>query len=102
MPSRSNQDGISKSNTAPQLTGTVVCDKNTKEHPENKFHQKELPQLITNISATSLKLKQNSKQKVLEKLKKQRVSGQRSFHLFPSKTFIQVIYVYTVIKPCQT
>ena len=77
-------------------------DNNTKKHPKNKDNQKELPQLITNISATSLKLKQNSKQRVLDKQKKQRVSRQKPFHLFPSKTFIQVIYVYTVIKPCQT
>ena len=65
---------------------------------------------MTNISATSLKLKQNSKQKVFDKpgsrqdKDRQRVPRQRqkSFHLFPSNTFIQVIYVYTVIKPCQT
>ena len=71
LPSRSNQDGISKSNTAPQLAGTVVHDKNTKEHPKNKVNQKELPQLITNILATSLKLKQNCKQKYLMNKKKQ-------------------------------
>ena len=56
LPSRSNQDGISKSNTAPQLAGTVVHDKNTKEHPKNKVNQKELLQLIKNISVTSLKI----------------------------------------------
>ena len=84
-------------------------DKNTKEHSKNTVNRKELPQLSTNISATSLTLKQNSKQKVFDKQDsrqdkdRQRVSRQRqkSFHLFPSKTFIQVIYVYTVIKPCQ-
>ena len=105
LPSRSNQDEFSKSNTAPQSAGSsVVYDKNTKEHLKNKVNQKDLPQLITNISAISLKLK-NSTQKVLgkqKKQKKQRASRQKSFHLFPSKTFIQVIYVYTVIKPCQT
>ena len=56
LPSRSNQDGISKSNNAPQLTGTVVHDKNTKEHLKNKVNQKELLQLIKNISVTSLKI----------------------------------------------
>ena len=102
LPSRSNQDEFSKLNTAPQSAETVVHDKNTKEHFKNKINQKDLPQLITNISATSLKLK-NSAQKVLGKqIKKQRVSRQQSFHLFPRKTFIQVIYVYTVIKACQT
>ena len=34
LPSRSNQDGISKSNTAPQLTGTLVHDMNTKGIPK--------------------------------------------------------------------
>ena len=57
LASRSNKDGISKSNTAPQLSRTVVNYKNVKEHPKNKVNQKELPQLIKNISATSLKLK---------------------------------------------
>ena len=70
LASRSYQGGISKSNTAPQLAGTVVHDKNTKEHPKNKVNQKELPQLITNILATSLKLKQNFKQKYLMNKKK--------------------------------
>ena len=103
LPSRSNQDEFSKSNTAPQSAGSAVGhDKNTKEHLKNKVNQKDLPQLITNIWATSLKLK-NSAQKVFGKQqKKQRVSRQKSFHLFPSKTFIQAIYVYTVIKLCQT
>ena len=101
LPTRSNQDEFSKSNTTPQSGGSaVVHDKNTKRHLKNKVNQKDLLQLITNISATSLKLK-NSAQKVLGKQKKKRVSRQKSFHLFPSKTFIHVIYVYTVIKPCQ-
>ena len=70
LPSRSNQDELSKSNTAPQSAGSaVVYDKNTKEHVKNKVNQKDLTQLITNISATSLKLK-NSAQKVLGKQKK--------------------------------
>ena len=57
-------------NNAPQSAGSaVVHDKNTKEHLKNKVNQKDLPQLITNISATSLKLK-NFVQKVLGKLKK--------------------------------
>ena len=43
--SRSNEDGISKSNTAPQLTETIIIDMNSKEHPQNKVNQKELPQL---------------------------------------------------------
>ena len=70
LPSRSNQDEFSKSNTAPQSAGSaVVYDKNTKEHLKNKVNQKDLPRLITNISAISLKLK-NSAQKVLGKQKK--------------------------------
>ena len=91
LPSRSNQNGISKSNTPPELAGIIVHGKSTKGHSKNKVNKKELPQLIKTISATSLKLQQNSKQKVLEKQKKQRVSRQKSFHLFPSKTFIQVM-----------
>ena len=43
--SRSNEDGISKSNTAPQLTGTIIIDMNSKEHPQNKVNQKELPRI---------------------------------------------------------
>ena len=44
--SRSNQDGISKSNTASQLTaGITIIDRNSKEHPQNKVNQKQLPQL---------------------------------------------------------
>ena len=43
--SRSNQDGTSKSNTAPQLTGIIIIDRSSKEHPQNKVNQKELPQL---------------------------------------------------------
>ena len=41
----SNQDEISKSNTAPQLTGTIIIDRNFNEHRQNKVNQKELPQL---------------------------------------------------------
>ena len=53
LPSRSKQDELSKSNTALQSAGTVVHDKNTKEHLKNKVNQKGLHQLITNILATS-------------------------------------------------
>ena len=41
---RSNQDGISNSNTAPQLVEAVIIDSNCEEHPKNKANQKELPQ----------------------------------------------------------
>ena len=81
LPWRSNQDGISKSNAASQLAGTVEHDKNTK----NKANQKELPQLITNVSVTSLKLKQNSKQKVLNKPKKQTVSKTEVIPFIPKQ-----------------
>ena len=55
---------------APKSAGkAVVYDKNIKEHLKNKVNQRDLPQLITNISATSLKLK-NSAQKILGKQKK--------------------------------
>ena len=40
LPSRSNHDEISKSNTAPQLAGTVFHDKNTRECPKNNVNQK--------------------------------------------------------------
>ena len=45
--SRSNQDGISKSNTTPQMTRIIIIDKNSKKHPQNEVNQKELPQLRT-------------------------------------------------------
>ena len=88
LASRSNYGGIPKSNTALQLAGIVVPDNNAKENPKNKVNQKDLPQLLTSTSAVSLKLKQNSKQRVLDKQKKrkkQRVSRQNSFHLFPRR-----------------
>ena len=82
LQSRSNQDEISKSNTAPQSAGSaVVHDKNTKEHLKNKVNQKDLPQLITNISATSLKLK-NFVQKVLGKQKKNKECQYRSHSIY--------------------
>ena len=43
--SRRNQEGISESNTAPQLTGIIIIDRNSKKHPRKKVNQKELPQL---------------------------------------------------------
>ena len=43
--SRSNEDGTSKSNTAPKLAETITTDGNSKEHPQNKVNLKELPQL---------------------------------------------------------
>ena len=42
---RRNQDGISKSNTSPQLAEAVIIDSNSKQHPQNEVNQKELPQL---------------------------------------------------------
>ena len=42
LPSRSKQDDLSKSNTAPQLAGTVVQDKNPKQYLKNKVNQKDL------------------------------------------------------------
>ena len=43
--SKNNQNGISKSNTAPQIKRIMIIDRNSKEHPQNKYNQKELPQL---------------------------------------------------------
>ena len=43
LPSRSNQDVIFKSNTAIQLAGRVMYDKNTKGHPK-RVNQEELSQ----------------------------------------------------------
>ena len=42
---RSNQDGISKSNTVSQLAEAVIIDRNSKEPPQNKVNQKEPPPL---------------------------------------------------------
>ena len=46
----------------------------------------------------------NLKKKLWTGTKKQRVSRQKSFNLFPDKTFIHIMYVCIVsnIKPCQT
>ena len=54
------------------------------------------------ISVPLLKLKQNFKQKLLEYQNPKRVSRQKSFNLFPRKTF-EIFYVCIVrnIKPCQ-
>ena len=102
LPSRSNQDELSKSNTAPQSAGSaVVYDKNTKEHVKNKVNQKDLTQLITNISATSLKLK-NSAQKVLGKQKNPKSVKTEVIPFIPKQDLHPSVYVYTVIKPCQT
>ena len=48
-------------------------------------------------------MKQNSEQKVLEN-KKHRLSKEKSFNLFPSKTLIQILHVCILhnVKPCQT
>ena len=43
--SRSNQDGISKLKTAPQLAETKIIGRNSKENTQNKVNQKEVPQL---------------------------------------------------------
>ena len=40
VPSRSNQDGISKSNTGLQLAGTVMHDKNTEERSKIQLIKK--------------------------------------------------------------
>ena len=80
LPPRSNQDEFSKSSTALQSARTAVHDKNTKEHLKNKVNQKELPQLITNISAASLKLKYST-QKVLGK-QKQKTKSDRIHSIY--------------------
>ena len=42
---RSNQDGMSKSNTVSQLAEAVIIDRNSKEPPQNNVHKKDLPPL---------------------------------------------------------
>ena len=71
--SRSKQDGIVKSNTALLSAKMIRTDKNSKEFQSTW------------------------------KQKNQVVSRQKSFSLFASKTFTQIMYVYTVsnLKPCQ-
>ena len=77
--SRSNQNGSSKSNTAPLLTEAIVTDRNSYK----------------NTSVTLLKLKLKFEQKLFENQKK-KVSKQKLFNLFLRKTFIQIMYVYLV------
>ena len=43
--SNGSQDGISKLNTAPQLAGIIITNRNSREHPQIKVNQKEMPQL---------------------------------------------------------
>ena len=43
--SRSNQDGISKLNTAAQLAEAKIDDRNFKGHTQNRVNQKELPEI---------------------------------------------------------
>ena len=67
--SRSNKDGISKLNTAPQITGIIIIiDMNFKKHPKNKVNQKELPQWKKYFSSL-IYTETNSEQKVLENQK---------------------------------
>ena len=40
VPSKSNQDGISRSNPGLQLAATVMHDKNTEERSKNTVNQK--------------------------------------------------------------
>ena len=52
--SRSNQDGISKLNTDPQLSEATIIDiidRNSKEHTQNKVNQKELLQFNKYLSS---------------------------------------------------
>ena len=39
------EDGISRLNTAPQLAETIMIDRHSKEHTQNKVDQKQLLQL---------------------------------------------------------
>ena len=55
----SNQDGIPKLNTDPQLAETITVDRNSKEHTQNKVNQKELSQLkkyFSSLIKTEVKL----------------------------------------------
>ena len=99
--SRSNQDGISKFNTGSQLAETIIIDKNSKEHTQNRVNQKELSQLKYFSSFIKIAIKPNKK---YLKIKKRKVSRQKSFNLFPTMNFIQILYVYIEpsIKTCQT
>ena len=42
---RSNQVGIAKSKTVPQLAEAVTIERNSKEYPEYEVNQKEVPEL---------------------------------------------------------
>ena len=35
---KSNQDRITKSNSAPQLAEAIITDRNSKEHPKNEVN----------------------------------------------------------------
>ena len=43
-------DCVSKLNTASKLVQTIIIDRNSKEHIQNKVYQKELPQLKKYLS----------------------------------------------------
>ena len=76
-------------------------DKHTKENLKNKVNQKDLPQFLTNISVTSLKLKKAA-QKVLGKQRKIK-SVEAEVIPFITKQDLHPsdICLYRT-KPCQT
>ena len=73
---KSNQDEISKSNTAPLLAETIVSVWNSEDLLKNKVNQTELPQLNEDISVPSLKCEQNYGQKVSENKKTKSVKAE--------------------------
>ena len=51
--SRSNQGGIPKVNTVPQLVETIIIDMSFKDYTQNKGNRKELPKLKKYFSSFS-------------------------------------------------
>ena len=77
--SRSNQDEISKSNTALLLAEPIVTDRNSKQHTKKESIW--TASIKQNVSVPSFKFKQNSKKKVLENQKNKKYQD-RKYSMF--------------------
>ena len=53
-----------ESNDASQLAATIINNRISKDHPQNKVNKNDLPQLNKSISVFPLKWKQNTKDEI--------------------------------------
>ena len=55
-----------ESNDASQLAATIINNRISKDHPQNKVNKNDLPQLNKSISVFPPKWKQNTKDEILK------------------------------------